>query len=366
MKILYVSPYSWTHPGGVKNHIKGIAREMIKKGHSVSVYAPDSGETPEGVGFISAGSSVPVPANRSIARVCLSPFVLSRTKRILRLKAFDVVHVHEPFVPLVSVSAVLCSEAKTIGTFHASAEKGFILYRLAQVFLRGLPGRVDHFTAVSGPANELANRYFPGDYEIVPNGVDTEFFRPVGRRPENFPGDGSPVVLFVGRAEPRKGIQILLESFRRLLSKIPECRLIIVGEGHSRQEYLTSYRLPDSSVTVTGFVPDEDLPAYYSSADVFCAPSLGGESFGLVLLEAMACGTPVVASDIPGYREVIKSTGGGILFKTGDVDSLSSALADILLDEEIRRTTRSVGLEKVKVFSWSSIAARVERIYMDC
>ncbi len=349
----------------MKNHIKGLAREMIRKGHSVSVYAPDSGDTPEGIGFISAGFSVPVPANRSIARVCLSPLVLSRTRKVLCLGGFDVVHVHEPFVPLVSVSAVLYSEARTIGTFHASAEGDVAFYRLAQFFLKGIYRKVDYFTAVSTPASELANRYFPGNYEIVPNGVDTDFFKPVERRPDGYPLDESPVILFVGRAEPRKGINILLESFSMLLSKIPECKLVIVGEGHSRKKYLTSYRLPDSSLIVTGFVLDEDLPAYYSSADVFCAPALGGESFGLVLLEAMACGTPVVASDIPGYREVIKSTGGGILFKTGDAESLSGALADILLKDELRSALKVSGLERVKAFAWSSIATRVERIYME-
>jgi len=339
---------------------------MTRKGHSVTVFAPDTGDVPEGARFISAGSSVPIPANRSIARICLSPRVLSSAKRILLGGGFDVVHVHEPFVPLVSVAAVLYASTRTVGTFHASAEGGLALYRLVQAFLKGVRGRIDCCTAVSQAAKELVSRYFPGKYEIVPNGVDTTFFKPVEKRPDSFPVKNCPLILFVGRGEPRKGLQVLLESFRKLLGDIPSCKLVIVGEGHSKEKYISTYSLPKDSLFVPGFLPDEEMRVFYSLADVFCAPALGGESFGLVLLEAMACGTPVVVSDIPGYREVVDATGGGILFKKGDAESLYHALIDVLTDEKLRVELGRRGLEGAQGFSWSSIADRVEKIYMEC
>lgn len=363
MNIAMVSPYSWAHPGGVNNHITGLASQMSKRGHSVSVVAPDHGEAPEGARLVSAGRSIPVLANGSVSRLALLPGAGKRVKREIGRGDYDVVHVHEPLVPLVSTSAVTGARSRVVGTFHAAAEGRSLTYLLGRFLFGRVDRRLDSRIAVSKSAESVASRYFPGDYHLVPNGVDLNLFSPKHQRPEEFP-EGVPVVLFVGRDEPRKGLSVLLEAFERLSHEVPECHLVLVGP-RLNEKRLTGKLSPAvaSRIKASGFVSNRELAGFYRAADVFCAPALGGESFGVVLIEAMACGTPVVASDIPGYRDVLESTGGGLLFERASVEGLSEALKRVLNDARLRERLTSRALAGVTRFSWDNLAERIESIY---
>jgi len=352
LRVALVSPYSWSHPGGVNNHIGGLGSELLGRGHEITIIAPGTGSTPEGIAFVSAGRPVPVPANGSVARLALSPAVYRRMRRALA-GGFDVVHVHEPLVPMVSLCAVATATCAVVGTFHAAAESS-ALYSLAKVALPRAHSRLDARIAVSEPARELASKYFPGEYEIIPNGVDLSRFSPAAEPPERLEGEG-PIVLFVGRGERRKGLDVLLRAFGEVRAKVPGCRLVVIGEGHERRG--------GGAVSCLGYVKNEELPGYYASADVFCAPALGGESFGIVLAESMASGTPVVASGIPGYSAVIGQAGGGVLFEAGDSEALAGALVELLNDPVRREELTRLGLEGVKAFSWESLTTRVEEVY---
>jgi len=365
MKIAIVSPYSWAHPGGVDNHVAGLSRELSRRAHDVTIIAPDEGTAVPGACFMTAGRSIPVPANGSIAHLALGPGTGGRVRRVLSENEFDVVHVHEPLVPLVSTSAVLGARGRVVGTFHAAGDGRSMLYGFAKAFLGKAHRRLDVLIAVSEPARSLASRYFPGDYQIIPNGVDTSRFAPGGDRPARFPSGSGPVVLFVGRNEPRKGIGSLIRAFPTVVEEVGDCRLLIVGSGFDEGKIKRAVRedLRDR-ITVVGFIGNEELPSYYSSADVFCAPAIGGESFGVVLIESIASGTPVVASDIAGYRGVLEQTGGGRLFRAGDSGALAEALIDLLSDEEKRLDLAESGLERVKAFSWEHLAERLESVYL--
>lgn len=363
LKIAMVSPYSWAHPGGVNNHISGLARQMVLRGHRVTVIAPDEGRLPAGVSFLSAGRSVPVPANGSVANLALFPGTVGRVAAQVRGGGYDVVHLHEPLIPLVSTAALRSAACRVAGTFHASHEGSYAPYGLARITHRRLSRRIDVRLAVSPAARELAFRYFPGEYLIVPNGVDLSCFSPGLPRPDFFPPPGVPVVLFVGRNEKRKGLQVLLQAFPAVRRRVPGCVLVVVGAGYEDGIGEAPPGIDSKAVISAGFVDNSRLPAVYGAADVFCAPSLGGESFGIILLEAMASGTPVVAADIQGYRGVVEQAGGGKLFPVGDPEALAGLLVEMLEDPGRRLTLSGRGLEGVKQFSWEVLASRLEAVY---
>jgi phosphatidyl-myo-inositol alpha-mannosyltransferase len=362
MKIALVSPYSWAHPGGVNNHIRSLARKLLTRGHQVTVVAPDEGDMPEGCGFASAGRSIRVPANGSISRVAVFPQTAALTRSSVR--GFDVVHVHEPLVPLVSTSAVTGADCRVIGTFHAAGEGRSFTYSMARAFLGKVHRRLDCLVAVSPSARDAASRYFPGCYRLIPNGVDLDVFSPEKRTPESFSSESGPVVLFVGRNEPRKGLGLLVDAFDRLHRELPACRLVLVGSGiEGSKEIKRAGSQAGKRIEVAGYVENAKLPSYYGAADVFCAPALGGESFGVVLLESMSCGTPVVASDIPGYRYVVERTGGGELFVTGDREDLAARLLELLSNRDRLDSLRRSGLEGARQFSWDNVAGMLENCY---
>lgn len=374
MKIAIVSPYSWAHPGGVNNHIQGLSGRLLKSGQQVTVIAPDGAEKPGAIGtfyttygecdIFSPGGSIPIPANGSIANIAITPGTGRRVKRFISGGGFDVVHIHEPLVPLVSTSALGSTGCRLVGTFHAAAESGGILYQTAQLRYGRSFRHIDCRIAVSAAAEGLVSRYFPGDYRIIPNGVDTSRFSSMVGTEKSPEWKNEKLILFVGRDEPRKGLPVLLNAFESVLEKMPECRLLLVGSSIDKQKVYSKIR-PElhEKVTALGYVDDADLPRYYAVADLFCAPSLGGESFGIILLEAMAAGTPVVASDIEGYRDLVESTGGGRLFKTGDSKSLADVLTGMIQDDLLCKRLASEGLEGVKRYSWDRVALEVESCY---
>lgn len=368
MKIALVSPYDFAYPGGVTVHISYLERHFTRMGHEVKVIAPASKVISSfGDRFISIGSPRPIPTSGSIARVTLSPWLSSRIRAVLDRERFDIIHLHEPLMPMLCTTVLRLSPTVNIGTFHAChGSPGYDFAKplgkwILKRWFRRLHGKI----AVSKPAMEFAHKYFPGYYNIIPNGVDIEHFSPNVPPIEEF-GDGKLNILFVGRLEKRKGLNYLIEAFNQVKQEIPNSRLIIVGPGtrlrHKYEKQVVRSGLKD--VIFIGFVPYSELPRYYKTADVFCAPAIGRESFGIILLEAMAAGKPIVASDIEGYASVLTHNVDGLLVPPGDKEVLARALISLLTDESLRREMGAKGRVKALEYSWEHVAQSVLNYYI--
>jgi phosphatidylinositol alpha-mannosyltransferase len=368
LKIALVSPYDFAYPGGVAIHISYLEHHLARMGHEVKVIAPAS-KVISGFGdrFIAIGSPRPVPTSGSIARVTLSPWLSKRVKAVLEREKFDIIHLHEPLMPMLCTTVLRLSQTANIGTFHASSgSPGYNFAKplstwLLKRWFRKLHGKI----AVSQPAMEFAHSYFPGYYNIVPNGVDIEHFSPDVSPIEKF-RDGKLNILFVSRLEKRKGLNYLLEAFKQVKREVPNSRLIIVGPGtRLRRKYEKEVKRSGlKDVVFTGLISYEDLPRYYKTADVFCAPATGRESFGIILLEAMAAGKPVVASNIEGYARVVAHNVEGLLVPPGDKEMLARALISLLTDESLRREMGARGRVKALDYSWERVAQRVLQYYI--
>lgn len=373
MRICLVSPYSWSFPGGVMEHIDSVAVHLERRGHEVEVLAPNDpldlrtrmlhpklgrhGSLPARVTPV--GRSMPLPSNGSLANVAFSPTVFRAVRRTVRARRPDVLHVHEPLVPLASWAAMgVANELgiPTVGTFHANYPNGCAHYRIFKPVLAPYFERLSARIAVSPTAAATSAACFPGEYRIIPNGVDVGRFRPTGE-----PRDPNRV-LFVGRPVARKGLTVLLKALPALLERVPDVRLVIVGSAPG--DVKVPKRLL-SSVEVLGAVNGEALVSSMHTSSVLCAPSIGGESFGVVLVEAMAAGLPIVASDIPGYEAVVTSGKDGVLVPPGDANALAGALADLLLDHSRRAELSAAGSVSAERYDWSLIATELEGVYLD-
>lgn len=370
MRIAMVSPYDFAVPGGVNNHIVHLARSLESRGHRVHIIAPASDGRASAEGFINASASViAFPFAGSIARITLSPRLYRRIKGILQSGAYDVLHLHEPLTPALPLAVLrhrdLVPHAIAVGTFHAYREVSRTYY-YGKPLLRRFFKRLDGCIVVSEAARQYHMRYFPADYVVIPNGIDSmRFADPHLRPPEPF-ADGRPTVLFVGRLERRKGLRFLLEAFARIQERCPEARLLVVGafgKAEKAPYVAQAWALRLRNVRFIGYVPDEELPRYYRAATVFCAPAIGMESFGIVLLEAMAAGVPVVATDIPGYNEVVEHGVQGFLVPPEDPEALAEALLRVLEDPDLRARMGEAGRRRARAYDWSEIARRVEAFY---
>lgn len=368
MKIALVSPYDFAYPGGVNEHVSRLGESFARMGHVVKIIAPLSQpqEMLDSDNLIPLGTPIPLPANGTIVRIP-NPFstkLWGPARRILEEEKFDIVHLHEPFLPPVSIGVLHVSETVNVGTFHASRGSSF-QYRfwkpiLDHWWVPKLHGRI----AVSQSALRLANRYFPGEYNIIPNGVDLAHFSPDVPPLEEY-CDGKLNILFVGRLEKRKGLDYLLRAYRRIKGDFPHTRLIVVGSegGFSRGSKKMVERCHLQDVVFTGYVSYDDLPRYYRTADVFCAPATGKESFGIILLEAMAASKPIVASAIEGYANIISHGIDGLLVKPKNDKALAQALSSLLESKPLRDKMGTEGLRKVEDYSWKRIAHRIMDYY---
>jgi phosphatidylinositol alpha-mannosyltransferase len=365
MNIAFVSPYDFAYPGGVNNHIENLAREFQRRGHHVTIVAPSSKPAAQvnAPNFYPIGRPVPIRTAGSVARITFSVWRYSKVKAFFRNHQFDIVHVHEPLVPMLGCFAVLCANSVNVATFHQYRERSFF-YPLAHTPIRAaLDRRLHGRIAVSKPAAQFIGQWFPGDYRIIPNGIDLDHFQ---RTMEPFPQfmDGRPNILFVGRSEKRKGLKYLVAAFGRLKWQMPDARLIVVGPGNPDPDTLRVIgERAIQDVVFTGGVSYRELPRYYRSAHVFCAPSTGGESFGIVLLEAMAAGAPVVASDIAGYATVVTHNQNGLLVKPKDEASITEGLLTALAQPELRRRLSESGRAFVHQFTWERVADQVLDYY---
>jgi phosphatidylinositol alpha-mannosyltransferase len=302
---------------------------------------------------IPIGRSVIVPANGTLPNIILSPRSVFRLRRVLEREQFDLLHVHEPMTPTPGVATLALARCPLVATFHASGELSWL--KLAKPIWGFLADRLDHRIAVSEPARESAARYSPGDYELIPNGVLVPEEAEAGGRAEQ--------IVFVGRQEPRKGLQVLLRAWPEIRRQTG-ARLRVVGADPLAVRLLFArLRVPDDGVDVLGFLSQEALTAELQAAKALVAPSLGGESFGMVLTRAFACATPVVASDISGYRGVMEPEAGRLV-PPGEPSLLADAVVELLADEPAReklgRSARAIALEK---YSWDGIAQRLAEIY---
>jgi len=362
MKIGLVTPYVYPLPGGVNDHVGHLYEALRGRGHDVRILTASHGLQRSSEGdVIRIGKGFSVPSNGSMGTLTVSPRYRSQIQAVLDHEQFDLLHFHEPFVPLLALFTLRESRSVNIATFHAYAgyAPGYQLGgRMLGPVARNLHGRI----AVSAAARHFADRYLPGDYKVIPNGVDLLRFAhavPMARWQ-----DGRPNILFVGRLEPRKGLLPLLKAYRILRKGGCDCRLLVVGSGPQDREarrYVMTRRLPD--VEFLGRVSDGDKVQLFKSADVYASPATGRESFGIVLLEAMAAGTAIVCSDIHGYKGVVKRGEQALLVPPGESRPLAEAILRLLADPDLRERMAQSGLERVGEFGWDRIAARVEAYY---
>jgi phosphatidylinositol alpha-mannosyltransferase len=329
MRVALVCPYSLSRPGGVQTQVVGLAHAFQHRGHQVSVFAPLDDRIspiPPGIELVRTGRSVPLPANGSVAPVTVSPLAVRRGVHVLRSSRPDVVHVHEPFAPGVPLGLLVAGGLPPgVATFHRSGAG--LAYRAFGPVVRRLGRRIAVCCAVSGAARTTAAAAVDSDIEVLFNGVDCDRYADADPWPTS-----RPVVLFLGRHETRKGLGVLLEAFDRLRGSGPaagvgRAELWVAGDGPETADLRRRWP-PDDDIRWLGTLTEEEKVRRLAGADVLCAPSLGQESFGLVLLEAMAAGTVVVASDIPGYRDAAR--GRAVLVPPGRADALADALAGVL------------------------------------
>lgn len=372
MKICMVSDVYYPYVGGIPEHIFHLSQELRRLGHTVKIltsrfggktletlpYCPDEDQV------FRVGQGLIIRSNKSFARLPVGWRPMNKVKKFFSQEDFDIIHIHGSLAPTLPIIALRQSRAINLLTFHSdhSKSKGYLVFKpLLLPYFRKLHGRI----AVSNAAKESSNRYFPGDYRIIPNGIDTETFNPQVQplaQYENY----SPKILFLGRLEPRKGFKYLLKALPLVKEKFPNLLLIVVGAGlfgYSYKEYVTEE--VQANVHFVGLIENEARPAYYATCDVFCAPSIGYESFGIVLLEAMATGKPVVASDISGYRTILEEGREGLFAPPRDPQGIANALIKILSNRELQQKMGEAGRIKALKFSWKSIARQVEDYYQE-
>jgi phosphatidylinositol alpha-mannosyltransferase len=370
VRVGLVSPYSYTYPGGVGRHVEALAEELISKGHEVRLLAPydpddrlarvlhrgarpESRPLPDYLAPISRTFGLPM--NGAVSNLAGGPLAVSNMSRELRAGNFDVVHVHEPNAPIVSWYAAEAARAPVVATFHTYSTSALAGRLTANVVgMRRLYSKLSARIAVSEAARWTARRFYGGRYRIIPNGVDLSLARPVGG------GDGDLRLLFVGRPEERKGLPVLLRAFEALRGAGVAARLTVAGATPEEVEPLL---LDTDGVEVAGRVSEEEKWRLLGEADLLCAPSLGGESFGMVLTEAFASGTPVVASDIPGYRDVARPDVDGLLVPPGQPVELGEALRALALDPARRAAMAAAARERAQRFSWSQVTSEVLEVY---
>ena len=365
MKIALVSPYDLAYPGGVANHIFALEREFIKMGHDVKLIAPASRGATSDDRIICIGRAWPTPSSGSVARITLTPWISSKVKPVLEREKFDVIHLHEPLVPTLCTTVLRLSRAANIGTFHAMDSRGYTFWKpYTMLFLKKWSRKLDGRIAVSKPAKEFISGHFPADYTIIPNGVDLEHFSPDVPPFEQF-RDGKINILFVSRLEKRKGVNYLLSAYKEVRKEIGNCRLILVGPSTrwSRQYEKKIKRQGMEDIVFAGYVSQEDLPRYYQTADIVCSPATGRESFGLILLEAMAMGKPIVASNIDGYASVVNHGVEALMVPPKNKHMLAQALISLASHAQLRQEMGARGKLKAADYGWDRIAQQVMDYY---
>jgi phosphatidyl-myo-inositol alpha-mannosyltransferase len=361
VKVGLVCPYSFDVPGGVQAHVMDLARALRRLGHDVDVIAPADEDTPLPEFVTSAGRSVGIPYNGSVARLAFGPVSFARVRRWIHEHDFDVLHLHEPAAPSLSMLALMLADGPIVVTFHTSTPRSRALLAfqgMLQPFLEKVTARI----AVSALARRVQVEHLGGDAVEIPNGVDARAFAQA-RPLDGYPRAGGTVG-FVGRfEEPRKGMPVLLEALRLLADGRPAMRLLVVGSGDADALRRAAGPGLTDRLVVLGQVDDATKARVLRSVDVYCAPNTGGESFGITLTEALAAGATVLASDLDAFRRVLDDGRAGVLFPTGDAAALATMLGALLDDPQRRARLAQAGRERVATFDWPVVARQVLQVY---
>jgi len=364
LRIGLVCPYSFDVPGGVQFHVRDLAEALIAQGHTVSVLAPADEDTPLPGYIESAGRAIPVRYNGSVARMTFGPVSARRVRRWLVAGDFDILHLHEPVTPSLGMLALWIASGPIVATFHTALLRSRALqvaYPMVRPSLEKIAARI----AVSEDARRTLVEHLGGDAVVIPNGVYVDTFA-AAQRDERWTGTPqAPTVAFLGRLdEPRKGLPVLTAAIPAVLAVHPGARFLVAGHGETGAAEATA-ALGDlaSSVEFLGGVSDEDKARLLASVDVYCAPHTGGESFGIVLVEAMSAGATVVASDLGAFRRVLDEGEAGVLFRNGDAADLAATLNRVLADPNLRARTSRRASAVVRRYDWSTVTAQVLTVY---
>ncbi|WP_438488952.1 glycosyltransferase family 4 protein [Streptomyces sp. S186] len=374
MKIGIVCPYSWDVPGGVQFHIRDLAEHLIRTGHDVSVLAPADDETPLPPYVVPAGRAVPVPYNGSVARLNFGFLSAARVRRWLQNGAFDVIHIHEPASPSLGLLACWAAQGPIVATFHTSNPRSRAMiaaYPILQPALEKISARI----AVSEYARRTLVEHLGGDAVVIPNGVDVDFFARAEPRPEwqsegarsSGKGGGgrrAGTIGFIGRIdEPRKGLPVLMKALPAILAAVPDARLLVAGRGDQDEAVAGLPAELRSRVEFLGMVSDEDKARLLRSVDVYVAPNTGGESFGIILVEAMSAGAPVLASDLDAFAQVLDQGEAGELFTNEDAEALAAAAIRLLNAPDRLAELGERGAKHVRRFDWTTVGADILAVY---
>ncbi|MBT2447273.1 glycosyltransferase family 4 protein [Streptomyces sp. ISL-43] len=359
MKIGIVCPYSWDVPGGVQFHIRDLAEHLIRLGHQVSVLAPADDETPLPPYVVSAGRAVPVPYNGSVARLNFGFLSAARVRRWLHDGVFDVVHIHEPTSPSLGLLTCWAAQGPIVATFHTSNPRSRAMlaaYPILQPALEKISARI----AVSEYARRTLVEHLGGDAVVIPNGVDVDFFA----KADPNPSWSGQTLGFIGRIdEPRKGLPVLMAAFPRIVEECPDVRLLVAGRGDEEGAVASLPPELRSRVEFLGMVSDEDKARLLRSVDVYVAPNTGGESFGIILVEALSAGAAVLAADLDAFAQVLDQGGAGELFSNEDPASLARSAIALLRDPARRAELSARGSAHVRRFDWSTVGADILAVY---
>jgi phosphatidylinositol alpha-mannosyltransferase len=370
MKILIVSTAYWPYPSGVSEVGYYLAKGLRARGHNVKVLTSNYPQTYrdtyiEDLDVIRVGKAVMIHINKSVSHVPLGYDIPFKIRKLLKNEHFDIIHYHNCYPPELEFWALHFSNTINCVSFHTVGFRKNLIYNIASFIFRKYTKKLHGHIAVSEIAREWSEPYFPGDYRVIPNGVDTERFS-LSVRPFERPKD-SFIILYVGRLDKRKGIFVALDAFKRISDEFPNSILQVVGKGSLDKEVqvvANSLKLGDRC-QFFGYVSRDDLPRYYASCDVYISPALGGEAQGIVLLEAMACGKPVIASDIGGYDEVIKNGENGILFTSNSSEDLAQKIGQVIMDDKLRKSLAVNARLYAEGCAWNTIVKRVEDYYVD-
>lgn len=363
MRIGIVCPYSFDVPGGVQFHVRDLAEHLIAEGHEVSVLAPADSDTELPDYVVSAGRATPVRYNGSVARLNFGPVTAAKVNRWLEQGKFDVLHLHEPVTPSVSVLALFAAEGPIVATFHTSMLRSRTMqtaYPLVRPSLEKIAGRI----AVSEDARRTVTTHVGGDAVVIPNGVYVDRFARASRRPEWEGTPERPTIAFLGRMEePRKGLPVLAAALPLVLRTVPGLRVLVAGPGDPDDVRAAMSPEAAAACEFLGAVTDGDKAALLSSVDIYVAPNTGGESFGIILIEAMAAGACVLASDLPAFSRVLDGGAAGDLFANEDPRDLAKHLVDLLAEPERRQRLARSGADWCRQFDWSVVAEKILAVY---
>lgn len=361
IRIGMVCPYGWDTPGGVQTHIRDLAEHLIEEGHFVSVLTPITDDSYEHESYVvNAGKPIPIPVNGSVARVLFGPIASSRAKQWISTGDFDLLHLHEPAIPSLSLLACSAAEGPLVGTFHVSTPKKKAIYAIGPI-LEPIVEKLNARIAVSELARSTLKDHFETDAVVIPNGIDGQKYANARLIDEYAK---KQTVGFIGRfEEPRKGLQVLLDSVAIVARFIPDVEFLIAGPG-DKEEFIKKLNPQlHGRVKFLGLLSNQEKESFLKSIQIYVAPNTGSESFGIILTEALSAGTAVVASDIPAFKAVLENGEAGELFKNGDSSDLAKVLVALLRDDEKRARLSENGHLSAQKYDWQVVAEQIESVY---